>query len=436
MIALLGLLTATAWANGQTVHVWITRAALADLPPGEMADLLRRADLEPMIVHGTMFPDGGYPLGHPYAETAHWEPFQMRYLEWIQAHYEPPWTDEAAQHIAFLFGMASHGMADQSHDAWLFDWSQTYDAEAGWADGYGLDEANDFVWAGNIEPSTFPARWIPDTLFVELFADLGVEVDVETLNQGQGLLELAIELVALGSQNPDTVDKYAARFPWGCSHILDVETPGNPEFEADTLELYWGDLWARLHDTDGPVGLLRTWPDEGGVKAVRDHTALEARVSLVFSRGLINAEVYPERFTVTDSAGHAYAFDTRLFYGDNSHIVHLIPTEDWAADEDFTVTAKAGLPARDDTELAEDVLFHFTTREPPPAADGDTGATPGAGDSPESATESGKGGCGCSSTRSGSPGRPRASALALGLLGAALLRRARRLPSRVSPPRG
>jgi hypothetical protein len=355
-----------AMANGQTVHVWISHEALEQLPDGELKGFLSREDLEPMLIHGTMFPDGGYPLNHPYAEMAHWEPFQSHYLDWIKANYEPPWTDEAAQHIAFLMGMASHGMADQTHDAWLFDWSRSYDAEYGWAQGLSLDESNDFVWAHDVYPSEVPTRWLPDTFFVQLYADLGVEVDTETLNKGQGLLEAAIALVAGGSQSETLVEEYRSRFPWGTAAMQNLEVPGNPEFEAERVASYWQDLWARLHDTAGPQNLRGSWPSAGGYKPVTDHTALEARVSLVFARGLITDETPAEQFSIVDSTGKSYPFSVQVYYGNDSHVVHLIPSEDWALDEDFTITVFAGLPGRDGTELAEDIQVHFTTTPPVP----------------------------------------------------------------------
>lgn len=352
-------------ANGQTVHIWITREALEELPEGDLKDFLSREDLEPMLIHGTMFPDGGYPLGHPYAEAAHWEPFQSLYLDWIVENYQPPWTDEAAQHIAFLMGMASHGMADQTHDAWYLDWSANYyDKDAGWAAGESLDEATDFVWGYDVSPSTFPPRWIPDTLFVDLYAQMGIEVDTATLSKGQGLLETAVGLVGAASKAPDLAERYRAQFPWGCNHLEDTSLPGIPAFEAKQVADYWQDIWARLDQNAGPQHMNGSWPDKGEYKPTLDHTQPDARVSLIFARGLIRDTVTPDRFQITDSTGKTYPFDINVYYGNDSHIIHLIPTEDWTPDEDYTITAFAGLPGRDGTELAEDATVHFTTREP------------------------------------------------------------------------
>src|SRR5262245_9807785 len=107
----------SARANGQSTHLWITHDALDHLPEGALREFLTRPELRKMLDNGTMFPDGGYPQNDPYAEIAHWEPFQGAYFDWILTEHDPPYVDEGAENLAFLFGMASHGMADQVFDS-------------------------------------------------------------------------------------------------------------------------------------------------------------------------------------------------------------------------------------------------------------------------------------------------------------------------------
>ena len=111
---------ATALGNGQSTHAWISQQAVSALAPGELRALMSDPELELYWRNGTMFPDGGYPIGDDYGEIAHWEPFQRAYMAWIQQQFQPPWTDEAQRHIAFWLGLASHGMADQTFDAMYF----------------------------------------------------------------------------------------------------------------------------------------------------------------------------------------------------------------------------------------------------------------------------------------------------------------------------
>jgi hypothetical protein len=363
VIPLLALLGA-AWANGQTTHIWITHAATEALPEGELRDLLTDEALAPMLVHGTMFPDGGYAVGHPYGEIAHWEPLQIAYLEWIRATYAPPWTDEARAHIAFLMGLASHGMADQTHDALYLDWSRRYDADAGWAHDGSLDEATDFVWSSLTGPATVPERWVPQAALMPLFDELDVGVDAETLDRAQGMLELAVGLVGIGGQNEALVAEYAAEFPWGCSHLEDPAQPGTPSFEATAVAAYWQDLYAQLHGEAGPQHLLTAWPPDGGYKPVTAASALESRVALVLARGAPTGEPAADLVTVTDAAGRAYPVDLSLYYGQNSHVLLVVPQEDWAADQDFTLTLRAATPGRDGTATPADTTLTFTTRAP------------------------------------------------------------------------
>ena len=79
LLAAAAVVVGAALANGQDTHVWITRDALRHLPEGELKDLLADPANEAALVHGSMFPDGGYAVDHDYGETAHWEPFQGRY---------------------------------------------------------------------------------------------------------------------------------------------------------------------------------------------------------------------------------------------------------------------------------------------------------------------------------------------------------------------
>ena len=125
LISLLGLV----WANGQSSHLWITHRAIEHLPNGELKQLLEEPYLEDHWRNGTMFPDGGYAVGDDYGEIAHWESFQIAYLEWIRDTFSPPWSLEAKEHIAFLMGLGSHGLADQSYDAMYFRRAYVYDVD-------------------------------------------------------------------------------------------------------------------------------------------------------------------------------------------------------------------------------------------------------------------------------------------------------------------
>jgi len=351
----------SALANGQTTHIWITREALGRLPEGELADLLQDPELEPMLVHGTMFPDGGYPLGHPYGETAHWEPFQTRYLDWIKSTYGPPYTGEAAPHVAFLMGLGSHGLADQTFDAFYLNRSQLYDGDLGWADGRSMDEATDIVWARMTGAQDVPERWVPYDALLPLFEDAGVGVDADTLSEGQDLLELAVSAVGVAGSSGGDLSYYEDPFPWATSNLDNYELPGIPDYEADVIASYWAELWDRLHDLSGEQLIDRTWPVDGGYGLATDPESPDARISIIFKQGLYAEDVDTDAFRVEDSSGAALGFETWLYYGDDSHIVHLVPTERWPAYDWLRVTVVAGLPTRTGAVLTEDHRFQVST---------------------------------------------------------------------------
>jgi hypothetical protein len=392
----LALASPPAQANGQTTHVWITRQALELLPAGELKSLL--VANEDALVHGTMFPDGGYPLGHPYGEAAHWEPFQDRYREWIAATHLPPYDDEGARHVAFFMGLGSHGMADQHFDACYLRWSQNhYDTEHGWAAGASMDEATDFKWAALTGAQELPERWLPDEVLVGLFAEHGIDVDTGTLGQGQGLLEAAITLVGIGSENPELVADYEAAFPWATAHLEDPAVPGAPMYEAERVALYWQELWDRLHETPVESLVSRTWPEDGAFGHPREAALPDSAVVVFFAEGMLPDRIAPEHVSVVDETGAAHEVSHRLYYGSDSHILLVEPVADWPENTELTVILSGELSSRYGTTLGTEHRFSFSTAEPPPEPD-DSGTPAAEASEPESAAPAApaaaKGGCG------------------------------------------
>ncbi|MCB9761145.1 MAG: Ig-like domain-containing protein [Alphaproteobacteria bacterium] len=388
-MTLLLALAPVALANGQTTHAWITAHALAHLPEGELRDLLTDEALQPMLYNGAMFPDGGYAVDDDYGELAHWEPFQTAYRDWILEHHPPPFTDTGAQHVAFLMGLASHGMADQTFDAMFMQLSRQYDAEAGWAEGDSLDEASDVVYASILGPWEPPEPWFPGELFVQLYADdFGHSVTVGQMEDGQDLLGAAIAFVGLASEYPASVDRYTAQFPWAAEHIADGDMPGSPPCEGAIVARYWQQLWDTLNGTatlDPP--LMATVPEDGGMGHEQRFDTGESRVHLVFKRGLSRDTVNTDTITVAAADGTPHPVEVELFYGQDSHVVNLHPLEDWAPDTDYVVTVHPGIVSFDGLSLGTQTMTFSTTPPPDPPDDtppddepgGRCSAAPGAG---------------------------------------------------------
>lgn len=367
LLGLLVSISATALANGQTTHSWISVHALAHLPPGELHDLLTREDLEPYLLNGTMFPDGGYAVGDDYGERAHWEPFQSAYLGWIRTNHDAPYDDEGAQHVAFLMGLASHGLADQVFDAMYMERSKTHDAALGWAEGESMDEATDVVYAQLVGPREPPEEWFPGELFVSLYAEAqGYTVDEETMSEGMFWLSVAIAGVGALSEQEEVVAEYERQFPWASEHLLDATAPGSPPCEGELVALYWQALWARLQGEDGfgDRPYLGNAPADGTMGWPTAHP--DDLLHVVVSRGLATSSVTDTSVLVTDALGQDVPVTVRVFYGEASHVLNIAPASGaWAADTDYTVEVPAGLLSFDGAAIQSAHRFSFSTRPPP-----------------------------------------------------------------------
>lgn len=366
---------ATALANGLTTHVTISEYAIDELVDDdaaapELTDILSRDDLWWIVQNGTQFPDGGYAMGEAYSETAHWEPFQDRYLEWIRAEYGGDYSSVAAQeHVAFLMGLASHGMGDQVFDSLYMQRAYVYDAASDWAN-LSMDTSTDVAISAITGGQTVQETWIPYDQMVPLMADAGIAVDAETLSDGQDLTHIAISFGIAGAGSASMQAQHATDFPWAYEHILDIGVAGSPQWEARVVAKYWQVRWARLHGENEAIEpVIYTFPQGGGFDHETDPARVESRVTLVFSRGLVSDLVIPDFFTVTDADGNNYPVLPWVFYGYGSHAVHLSSETGWPDDTDFVVTASAGVPYIDGTYSETAHSFTFSTKDPPVEAE-------------------------------------------------------------------
>ena len=345
-------------ANGQTTHLWISQQAVEHVETRELASLLT-AESDQLAL-GTMFPDGGYAIDHPYAETAHWEPFQDEFRAWILSTFDGVDDPLAAPYIAFYLGLASHGMADQVFDAMYMERSRVYDADFGWSDpSASLDTSQDIVFANLTYAQEPPEPQLPEIL-PTLFGNVGVEVDMDTLLTGQEWLDVAVLGVAGMSEVSSLVDMHTDSFPWGCSHLLDENMPGAPPFEARMVARYWESLWGDLTDNPRNLEVIGSWPPNGTVGHPQESENVEARLSVIFNRGLFADTVNSDHFGVTDSVT-SVDLNLDLFYRDHSHVVNVSPVEGWSDSDDhlLLITALSGTDGR---TMTSDFTLEFSTR--------------------------------------------------------------------------
>lgn len=354
-----------ALANGNHTHLGISLAAIDLLPDGELKTLLQDPTLRQMLLNGSCFPDGGYAIGDGYGETAHWEPYQRAYLAQIQKHY-PDLTkmQEGRERVAFLFGMFSHGMADQVYDALFMDSAKVFDAK-NWADTLltSFDTSTDVMWVVKRGPSPIPELWVPFDDVMATYVNIGQAATQETVQGGQELVtSIVLGYPAMAAEDPQKVAEGAARYPWADAHLTSAETAGSPPCEAKVVAAYWQMLWETIHGKNDTQRLvIATIPSDGSAGHPTAHSNPESKLAVVFAHALLESSIQKGAITVTDSKGHAYPLKIGLFYGNGSNVLRAIPQEDWAADETFTVTVHPGMKSIDGLELAGPVSFTFRT---------------------------------------------------------------------------
>ncbi len=355
---------APARANGVNTHVWISFHAIDHLPDGELKRLLSDPALAPMIVNGSIFPDGGYAVQHDFGEAAHWGPFHAALVRWMQAELPTPYARGAARpYVAFLMGVASHGMADQIFDSTFMEAARGYDA-AGWSDTLldGFDTATDvlLVAATGVDyRGTEP--WLPAGALPGVFTEVGITVDDGTLLDAQSAMHTFILAYgAVNGRDPAAVARYRDQYPWAAARLMDPHEPGSPPCEAEVVAAYWLTLWDRLHGVDPLENqIIATYPPAGSDGHPTDHTRVEAQVVVVFGRGI--ADGVADKLRITDVTGKAYGFTARPFYRE-ANAVAIRPTEDWAADETLTVELLPGIATVDGTIYDQGWSFDFNTR--------------------------------------------------------------------------
>ena len=316
------------WANGQSSHLWISNRAISHLPNGDLKQLLQDPSLERQWRNGTMFPDGGYAVNNDYGEIAHWESFQMAYLKWIRETYSPPWGTEAKEHIAFLMGLGSHGLADQSYDAMYFRRAYVYDADGMWTESF--DIATDVTFVAETTVQDAVDVWVPYEPLRTIFADRGHNVSDSIVEQGQSRLNIAVFWVGATASQPDLVEEYRRQFPWGTSNQQNLDVPGTPEMESLIVARYWQVLWAQLHSESVGDALLFTHPADGVGGHPVSHLDIESGLSMGLSIGIDADALLPEHVQVRAPDGEPHPIVVDVFYGQDSHIINVDPLEDWS----------------------------------------------------------------------------------------------------------
>ena len=383
---------AVAHANGNHAHSFISLHALEHLPDGPLRDFLSDPALQKALLNGTVFPDGGYAIGNGYGETAHWEPYQRELLAYVKARHPQLENDPAAREkLAFLFGMFSHGMADQTYDALFMDAAKVHD-QKGWKDELltSFDTATDVFWCHNHGPSPVPELWLPIDDIVAVYSARGEPVDAEIVQNGQLLLNtVVLNYPKATAQDEAKVSELKAMYPWGFEHLTDPHRPGSPLCEGKIVAAYWQSIWAELHGAPPELRILASVPTAGASHPFVTKDDPEAKIAVIVSRGLSAKDLPADALVARTADGQQLPTKQNLFYGNASHVLRLLPQSDWPRDQAVTLHLKAGVVSYDGVALAAEetltVLFGQSNLQEPgqPPPHSPFQLRPGADQSPD-----------------------------------------------------
>ncbi|KAM3679105.1 phosphatidylinositol-glycan-specific phospholipase D isoform 3-T3 [Ammospiza maritima maritima] len=107
---------------GISTHVEIAHRALEFFTNHEGSVNYRKLLLnhQDAFQAGSIYPDAFYPpickrgVFHDVSEDTHWSPFLKASIDYIRRNYPQPWEEATEKLVAFLFGIASHMVADVS----------------------------------------------------------------------------------------------------------------------------------------------------------------------------------------------------------------------------------------------------------------------------------------------------------------------------------
>ncbi len=389
LIATLALLSpATSSAHGVLGHVHVTGWAIENLPPGELADLFADPTVRDAALFGAAFPDSGYapdvvnqgtPAARAYAEHCHWEPFVEDYVQWMRVNDPPPFvTLESRRRVAFLLGVAAHGMQDEVFDSLFLDQIAEKD---GVADPQGeADPGTDGFLAVDGLLRFAPKAYVPTDILLPLLDGLGHEITEETMAQGVGLIGTVYLHPIRGPRFAESLaDKHGPNIPWARDHYLDRSVPGSLRAEIGPTMNYMQAVWDRLHGRFDEANLVAVaYPEAPRRLRSGDPDTVDSRASMVFGLGVRARDAQVD---LTGAGGMSVATTSRgtRWGGPDgwSRVLRVDPRAPLEPGTTYTLAMKPGaeLVTGERTALAHEHTFQVECDSPslcPPITDLDT----------------------------------------------------------------
>jgi hypothetical protein len=353
-------------AHGIWAHVHVTGWAIEALPEGELRDFMEDDDIRNAAHFGAAFTDSGYwpqsgelkEKGNAYSEHMHWEPFVEEFIHWIRVNDPPPWSSlESKKRVAFLLGLASHGLQDEIFDSlFLFQVEQH--------DGAGQDEADpasDGALAHAGMMRFMPTEYIPFDALLEIFQNTGIKVEAEDIQDCVNIMNFLYLNAETGQEVALSMyDEYHEQLPWSFAHFFDPNIPGSVGSEIQPTAAHIQAVWKRLHDTFEPDDtFVHAYPAANGTLLGTNHESVDSWITFIFGMG--TKILGPASATLTDDAGVDVPLRTKgsRWGADYGRLHRYMPQEDLEPGAWYNLTVPAGMELMDGGKTTQPIEFRF-----------------------------------------------------------------------------
>lgn len=359
-----------AHATGMQGHVYMAQCAAEQVQDPRLRTIF---DAQPThLANGGFFPDSGYTAkDHDQGEIPHWEGYVQAYVEMIRETYGPKFdTPEAQQHIAFLMGMAAHGITDSTYDAIFGDRA----AQVEPTDINSLDMANEIFLVHDLPRYYIPDIVIDTTAHSDIFTKrlqhpVTADAIADAMSTGRSGIAVVANLLYVGA------DEWGGKYPWARKHLLDPRVPGAYPYGAKVVMGYYRELLRRLDNNPSADQIvIGTYPDAAYPLMTLDNARPDGKIHFFFGEGLERPSVDDSSIEVHDAAGNIVSAKWNFFRGDNwPNVIQVALQEAWKPGEKYTVVLNPTIRTLQGVSPAKPYSFSFTTCTP---------STPG-GDCPE-----------------------------------------------------
>jgi hypothetical protein len=349
-------------AHGINGHIHVTAWSMADLQDMGLRALLEDADVVDAMLFGAAFPDTGYASDKEYGEPAHWEPFVERLVAHVRRQYPPPYVDlEDRKRVAFIMGLAAHGLQDEIFDTLFLVQVDIHDG----ATQDDVDPATDAFLEVDGHLEYKPAIYAPISDLIEVFAQSGVTVDEATIQTGMSRVKTLVIDYFSGIAQSINAD-LRPRLGWTLAHYLDETVPGSLTSEVPATAAYMEAVWARLHGRPPMVGRVAYGFPESPRRTRSVGPGVDAWVTLVFGQGVRVGSINQETVKLLDGSGSPVEMQVTAsrWTHDADSVSRLLvvkPVASLQYDHGYTIELNPGLQYVDGSRLVEQWTYGFQT---------------------------------------------------------------------------